>query len=376
VGGGGAALAAGHAVRASGPSAVPWRQVGPGWVLAENWPGRLFSGQPKSAPATLYLFSPVGRRYRLYRWPATKNPPFLLDWSADKTRALTASPTGTGQPLEQVTLATGKVTRFRLAGKADVLGYTRPAGQGLLGIRPAGKSGTQLARYTLTGRLAKVLSTGPDEFSAVYSPSGATLAVGGAGGVHLVSNDGGVLRRLPVPGVTRCNASRWWNSATILASCTARGTSRARLWLVPAGGGTPTALTAQRSRTSPDPGDLDGWRLRGGLYLQALTAAGLGRIFRQAQNGSVTRVTVPGRASANWILGTHGPRLLVYPQNPCSFTSSLLWFNPATRKEQVLIKTQHGQAGATGAVPFGQPVAPVFIVIGCGAGGSTVRTEH
>jgi len=34
----------------------------------------------------LYLFDPVGGRYRLYRWSVTKNAPFLAGWSGDKTR--------------------------------------------------------------------------------------------------------------------------------------------------------------------------------------------------------------------------------------------------------------------------------------------------
>lgn len=90
-------------------SAVPWRKVGPGWVLAEYWPGRyVWDAKPRAAAATLYLIDPAGGRYRLYRWPVSKNPPFLVGWSGDKTRALVS----TSGPLEQVVLAMGKVRRF------------------------------------------------------------------------------------------------------------------------------------------------------------------------------------------------------------------------------------------------------------------------
>ena len=120
----GGSLAAGR----TGPrSAVPWARVGLGWVLAQYWPGR-FGGmaKPEAAAATLYLIDPAGGRYRLYRWPVTRNPPFLTDWSGDKTRALVS----TGSAVEQVVLATGQVSQVRLPGRAQVIGYTRPHGGG------------------------------------------------------------------------------------------------------------------------------------------------------------------------------------------------------------------------------------------------------
>jgi transposase len=53
-------------------------------------------------------------------------------------------------------LATGKVSHFRLADKAQVIGYTRPRGQGLLAWLQAG-SHFELSRYRLTGPGAAVL---------------------------------------------------------------------------------------------------------------------------------------------------------------------------------------------------------------------------
>jgi hypothetical protein len=364
-----ASLAAGK----TGPrSAVPWREVGPGWVLAEYWPGRYgWDAKPRAAAATLYLIDPAGGRYRLYRWPVTKNPPFLVDWSGDKSRALVS----TSGPLEQVVLATGKVSRFRLPGGAQALAYTRPSGQGLLGWRQVG-SRMQLARYRLTGQLAKVLISDTSSISAVYSGNGGTLAVGGPHGVLLVSNRRGrVIRALPVPDVRGgCAPSRWWNSRVILAWCRAASSSPSRLWLVPVTGAGPSALTAQRGRHSPDPGDIGGWRLRGRLYLQALTSSGIGRIFRQPANGQVAAVGVPGTAGNNWILAARGPRLLLLAeQDPCADSNnSLLWFNPVSRHEQMLIKTPHALAGVLGAVPYGQPLTPVFILVAC-AGTSMKR---
>ncbi|MGH3393465.1 MAG: hypothetical protein ACRDPO_02130, partial [Streptosporangiaceae bacterium] len=122
----GAAVAAAHV---SPRSAVPWRRVGPGWVLAQYWPAR-FADPRKAiaAPVTLYLISPAGHRYQLHRWAATKNPMYVLDWSGDKTRALLYSTTS-GR-MQQLTLATGRVSHISLVAPISPfnIGYTRPAG--------------------------------------------------------------------------------------------------------------------------------------------------------------------------------------------------------------------------------------------------------
>jgi len=375
VGGALAAGAAEHAValpRSLGPgqtgprSAVPWRRVGAGWVLAEYWPGRYASaGTPRAAAATLYLIDPAGGRYRLYRWPVTKNPPFLVDWSGDKARALVSL----AGALEQVVLATGRVLHFRLAGQAQVVGYARPLGHALLGWRQAG-SRFQLSRYRLTGGLAKVLVTSADDLItvAVYSPAGNTLAVAARHGVQLVSDRGGVIRTLSVPHTSnRCLPMRWWNSSMILASCQASDTSRSRLWLVPADGGKPAALTPQRGRQSPDHGDIGAWHLPGGLYLQALASSGSARIFRQTAHQQVIGVSVPRTAGNNWILTARGRRLLLAARTPCHDSASLLWFNPSTRYEQTLFKTPRNLAGVLGVVPYGQPTADFHILVSCAA---------
>ena len=185
------------------------------------------AGNPEAAPAILYLVDPAGGRYRLYRWASTKTPPFLSDWSGDKSRALVTTSTGS---LEQITLASGRVSRFQLAGQASAIAYTRPDGLNILGWRSAG-SRYRLARYTTAGALARTLVTGPDAASAVYASNGDTLAVGASRGLQLVSNGGGVIRALHASG-TNCSPARWWDTGTILASC-ASASGRPRLWLVP-----------------------------------------------------------------------------------------------------------------------------------------------
>jgi hypothetical protein len=345
----------------TGPrSAVPWQRVGAGWMLIVYWPGRFaFDSKPKAAPVTMYLYDPAGGRYRIYQWPSTTNPPDLRDWSGDKTRAVLSTARG----YEQLTLATGKISQFRLAGKADLIGYTRPLGRGFLVTRDSGR---QLDRYRLTGHLAKILLTGREVFSVAYSGTGQVLAVGAPTGIQLITNDGRVIRALPIPRAgTGCFPSRWWNSSKILAWCRATKNYRRRLWLVPADGSKPTPLTPPRSDSSPDPGDVDAWQLPGRLYVQALASSGRALIFQQVPSQEPVEVGVPDTANDNWIVATRGRRLLVASYSMCGQSSSLLWFNPSTRREQVLIQAPADRVGLAGGVLYGQSIAAILVQLSC-----------
>jgi hypothetical protein len=184
--------------------------------------------------------------------------------------------------------------------------------------------------------------------------------VGGTKGVRLVSNGGGLIRSLPVSGTgaVGCTPSRWWNSGTILASCVASGKNAGRLWLVPASGAKPKALTPQRGNRSRDLGDIGAWQVPSGLFLQALGPCGTLQIFRQAKNGSITAVHIPQtKGNNNRLLTAHGKQLLIQAQTECPGSESLLWFNPSTHRDKFLIKTPGTLAGVLAAVPFGQPVS-------------------
>jgi TolB protein len=378
---GGIPLAAGAAARPATSAAgqvsprasVPWRRVGPGWVLAEYWPGRFgYISTAIAAPVTLYLISPPGHRYQLHQWAATKQPLYVIDWSGDKARVLLYD--SIKGRLEQMTLATGRVTRISPPSGVNpyLMSYTRPTGQGLIAVRQI-SGHAQLVRLSLAGRLVKVLASGAHDSTAVYSSSGRTIAVSGAKGLQLVSPGGGVIRRLPVPGTgsSGCQPARWWNSRTILATCVASGTRRGRLWLVPASGTQPTPLTPQRGRHSPDHGDFGAWTASSALYLQGLGTNGRVRIFRQRANGALPVIEPPGSAYLNWIETAYRSRLLVNEVAPCRGTASLRWFNPATGLGQTLVKAPAGRAGVTSVFAYGPPIADFGVFVGCGAGSAS-----
>ena len=339
-----------HAASIAQSAGVPWSHVGPGWVLAQYTTAAPEGG--KTGPATLYLVSPGGAKYQLARWPDFRSAPELVAWSPDGKRALFQVFSGKGG-VEQLTLATGRMSSLVLPGNATPIGYTTPDGLNIVGSRPSG-NGTIVARYNLSGRLVQSLGY----FSGgqpLYAPSGTEFAAGASHGIKLVSNRGSLIRQLPVPGTSAntCGPVRWWNSGTILASCAPAGSGAQQLWLVPVGGARPKALTPPRNiaRTG-DFGDLDAWRLPSGLYLQAAGACGVLHIYRQAPNGSIKLITVPHTSGDNRVLTARGSRLLVQAPTDCTGSVSLLWYDPGTRAEQWLIRPKGNVLGVANAIPF------------------------
>ena len=335
------------AAAANSRASVPWHQVGAGWVLTE------YTSAPQggSGPAELYLVSPDGTKYQLARWPNWKTAPQLIAWSPDGQRALFSVFTGKGGA-EVLTLATGHVGSFIAQGEVNPIGFTTPRGLNVLGGQPSG-SGTSLARYSLSGQLVQRLGYSADG-QVLYAPSGSEFATGTGSGLKLVSNNGALIRNLPVRGTSAnsCNPARWWNSTTILASCVPPNSASPQLWLVPVSGARPTALTPVRPVSSGDLGDLDAWLLPSGLYLQSAGPCAVLQIFKQSSRGSITLVTVPHTNGDNRVLTALGSRLLIQAPTSCTGSNSLLWFNPATHAEQWLIRAPANVTGAAIAVPF------------------------
>jgi hypothetical protein len=334
---------------AAQPNAVPWNRVGTGWVLAQYDSAR--PAENTSGPEALYLISPSGTRYQLASWPSSRTAPVLLAWSPDGRRALFQVFSGKGG-VEQLTLATGQISTFVMQGTASPIGYTTPRGQNIVAGRPSG-FGTSLGRYNLSGRLVQSLGYSADGL-VLYSPAGTEFVTGTSNGLKLVSNAGALLRNLPVreASANTCNPVRWWNSSTVLASCTPPNADGPQLWLVPVSGARPTALTPPRRVSSGDLGDVGAWSLPSGLYLQTLGPCAVLQVFKQARNGSIALVSVPHTTGDNHVLTALGSRLLVQAPTSCTGSNSLLWFNPATRAEQWLIRAPATQTGVAVALPF------------------------
>jgi hypothetical protein len=306
---------------------------------------------------------PAGGRYSLVTWPAS-NPRanwYLQDWSGDVKRALfTSEPTygsATRQHVYQLTLRTGKVTSFTLPEHVSVLGYTRPNGLNILtekGFEADNTSKVTLQRYNLTGQLQKSLARVTGLHGAAYQSSGGVIAAGARRGINLISNGGGLIRDLLVPGTSYgCTAVRWWSSRTILASCYIGTNPGPQLWLVPASGAAPTALTPVRHNDYDyDYGDFNAWHLSNGLYVDGYGPCGTLMIGRQYASGSEKDVSVPGSEGSLLIVNATRSKLLVDRIDGCQANNSLVWFNPATRALTVAVPVKGKQEGVIAAIPY------------------------
>ena len=345
-------------------SAVPWRHVGPGWALALYNDG---TTNPLAPTSSLYLVDPRGGKYTLRHWPANGRylaglPLAVWDlqwWSGDGDRALLTAYPPMRDPREkvyQLDLKTGRGSSLSLPAGASALGYTRPRGAGIL---------VQTARHTtyiiyprnldnLAGPRRIVQLSGGRLAGGVYSANGKLLAVPVVpGDLSLVRGSGKVVRMLPVPHAMYCEPVRWWTASTILASCNADANDDFRVWLVPASGAHPAALTPQRPLRGPDQGDFNAWKLADGMYLNAEGPNCMGqRIAKRLGHGGVQIIKVPGFGSAVIVAAT-GTRLLVQLSAPCRDAgSSLAWFDPATRSlTMVLRMTKNENDEVVGVVP-------------------------
>jgi hypothetical protein len=334
---------------------VPWRKVGPGWALAYYSADQSGEGvKPKAGASRLYLVDPGGGRYSLAAFAARSAASQwqLQDWSGDTRRALfTSGGFGTRQQVHQLQLSSGRISTFSLPANVSAIGYTRPDGLNILAGKGQSYSPGTLQRYNLSGHLQKTLARVYDITQVASQPSGTTIAGSVRNGLELISNSGGFIRKLPVPGVRfGCIPVRWWTASTILASC-AVSAPGPQLWLVPASGARPSALTPARTSPTFDAGDFDAWQLSSGLYLDGYGACGSLVIGRQPAHGPEQMVSVPGSASSLIVTATRSS-LMAERINGCMPGISLVWFNPVTRSMKVAVPVHGHQAGVVGLVPY------------------------
>jgi hypothetical protein len=328
-------------------------KVGPGWSIAEYSAAQVPMKHEKKGKTTLYLVSPQGKKTAFFTFPASipnLNTFNLVDWSGDGQRVLVQN---AKNQFEQISVPGGKVVnRFTIPALDGVsaYSYTRPHGEAILTPNP---DFTGVRRYDTSGHLQIVLSKTGN--GAIDSPDGTSVIVGTKTGLEVISNSGGVVRKLKVPaGNSFCSPVRWWTSKTILAACSVKSPASIRLWLFPAKGGKVTALTPKRNPKGQDQGDIDAWKLSSGTYTQALGACGVEFVATLAGK----QVKIPGDTSpSDHIVTGQGASLLVQPGEGCSEGAGLLWFNPRTKHVTWVLRAPKNIIGVEFTIPFGRPLS-------------------
>ena len=244
------------------------------------------------------------------------------------------------------------------------VGFTAPDGLAIIVNKSAGTSQSHLERFSLTGMLEQSYRAsfpgpgGSYNGSALYSANGTELAAGTTTGVELMTNNGRVIRFLPVnPSVRFCSVLRWWTPEELLAGCMpASGSAIQRLWLVPISGARPTALTA-RPPARGDLGDLDAWQLPAGTYVQDAGACGYTYVARLNRDGRTAPVPVPGvpAGESTIILGTQGSQLAIKAKPACGAGGALMWFVPATNSAIPLLGGSVNGGTIEAVAMFGEP---------------------
>lgn len=365
-------------------AAIPWSLIGPGWTLAEvSTAQATSSGSPTGGAHVTYLVDPEGGKYRI-RTTYGANAPQLVAWSGDAKEALYAvsgPPGGPAASYGLLTLTSGDLTPLSLPADVMALGFTRPDGLNIVAVQQTSLK-YRLERYNLQGGYQATIGTMPrpagaptlQRLNALSSPDGSAAVWGVDGdGMQLVSNAGGLIRKLRMPGVgspKSCTPLSWWSSDTVLAFCNAAGQQDAgRLWLAPVGGGQPSPLTGVSGNLSGQ-GYLTGaWQTGGTVYITSTTSnqcsgapSGPGgqQILQLSTGGAETAVSVPASTNnhASVVAAVSG-RLLVLAQTSCPGTSSLIWFDPSTHAAQTVLQGPSSEVGVAGAVPYGSGPAAV-----------------
>jgi hypothetical protein len=350
-------------------SAIPWKQVGPGWMLA-LWGPAIAEPEGQAPPAgqptttnqtqTLYLVNPVGGRYNVTSFPAGTNL-YLSSWSGDGMRALfTGNSNQAGNtPVTEVNLATGAQHSFTLTGYEGVR-YTTPDGLAVLGSTSS-SSPAQLQRDSTTGTLQ---ITYPQTFgalgnfngSSISSADGSELAMGAStGGIALVANSGKLLTNLPVPNTQNCTPARFWSSTEILTSCQPSGNGYPLLWLVPTSGAAPTPFTVAGPTGGADDGDEVAWPVGSAVYLQDAGGCGYQYLSKLNADKTTSPVTVPGvnNGDSQFVLGTASGQIAVLATLSCGPGEALLWFDPTTNTSNVVLGAGLNGGSVSNAILFG-----------------------
>jgi TolB protein len=376
------AMTVAHGIQAP-ITAIPWTQVGPGWMLA-TWspvtptrPGQVRAPgapTPDTTPTTLYLLSPTGDRYLITTFapPSGFEGPTLFSWSADGRYVLGTRNRQDSNPIE-IDLHTGTQTaipapnglpRFAGPNGTDVLIATLANGDTPGTLKRVDRSGNTEVIYPAdqlggAGQFSGNYLVSPDGSQLVLSTAnrGTTLVPRKDNSLVVLSKDGAIVATLPTPMPDAvCSPTRWWRPRVALASCS--GEHGRQLWTVPLDGTAPTALTAVNSGQEDDPGfggdigDDDAWQLPSGVFLQSEGACGSAFLSRLTPDMHTTRVNVPGVHDSVDVLGAAGDKLLLKAYLGCGGGNSLLTYDPAADTSTVLLGPPVNGGGVTDALRF------------------------
>jgi hypothetical protein len=329
---------------------VPWRSVGRGWILAD-----LAKSASASGPASLYLVSPGGQRYRLGQVPADVT---LEDWSGNGTDALflAQKQNSTTASIIVLNLRTGRSSGFTVFSGTPypAISFSRPTGTAILFQGSSSLNGGELPlqRFSLTGTPELCYPTqfpraGTIVGNYLENANGTELVFGTQDGMEVVSNAGQPIRALALRGQDDCQLLNWWNSQSVVGDCSGQ------LLAFPLSGGRPGQLTSSR-----DIGTfLGAWHLPSGTYAEA-AACGTTWLEKLNTNGTAKILTIPGAAKAGTVqpLGTDGDRLPLLIGGGCdtSYAYSLIdWYNPSANQAKTVLGGPAGGGGyVTHAVLF------------------------
>ena len=343
-------------------SAIPWSQVGPGWMVALWGPHAAVAPGTESSDwdqqsTTVYLVDPVGGRYLVTTLPAPSDYS-LSDWSGDGRHVLLLEPGGSGgSTFDEIDLATGRVLHSVTESDDASARFTRPTGQALL----VWTNGVDQAPNTLvrTSWSGTVQLSYPNSYPGIGTLStfflpgldGTQLVTGTTSGMALVANDGTFVRAIGPPGRV-CTPTRWWDAGDLVAACqspSSSGSSGPSLWIVPVSGQSATQLTNPQA---PDNGDVDAWQVGPATYVQALGGCGSEYLAQRNPDGTTAKVTVPGATDSVQVIGAHQAQLALLAQMACGSGETLFWFDPAAATETPLLGPQVNGGGVLAALPY------------------------
>jgi len=246
------------------PEAIPWDEVGAGWLLV-RYREPLSDPADPAAREALFLINPADIVYAVSEWDSTE----ILDWSPGGRRVLVFD----GR-LRVIDLREGSTSAIPAAlpsgeGFRVDARFTRPLGRDVVvrildwddhvRLETLQTDGTRLA--LLADFDLPSYDYSDPEYVAVgitwlYAPTGTEVVVATSDRISLLSNLGAVVRPLDTPGLG-CTLSRWWDERSVLAACYDRdwaaspcwyqgpGPGGRLLWSVPIDGSRATRLTPE-----------------------------------------------------------------------------------------------------------------------------------